>query len=155
MWVACNMTAVMAWTRRFRWLAVSLAFAIVVYEVLTRKRPGAIESLSAFSTEAGTFDFNIYMKLLLSLVVLEALQRCPAWLGKVLEPLATLSFGIFFVHFYLVYFARDLRLALNIHWPGSPWMLGLLTMVVVYVSVAFVGLLRRVFGPKSRYLVGC
>jgi probable poly-beta-1,6-N-acetyl-D-glucosamine export protein len=155
MWTARNTATVMTWTRRFRWIAVALSIAIVVYEVMTRKRPGAIESLSAFSTEAGIFDFNIYMKLLLSLVVLEALQRCPAWLEKLLGPLATLSFGIFFVHFYLIYVARDLRQALATSWPGSTWMLALLTLLTTCLSVAFVSLLRRMFGPKSRYLVGC
>jgi surface polysaccharide O-acyltransferase-like enzyme len=155
MWVARNMTVVMTWTRRLRWPALATSAAILAYEVLTRERPGAIESLSPFSTEAGIFDFNIYMKLLLSLVVLEALLRCPQWLSELLDPLATLSFGIFFVHFYLVYFARDLRQALSTQWPGSVWMLTLLTLVTVYSSVAVVSLVRRVFGRKSRYIVGC
>lgn len=155
MWVASDMSRVLTWAHRFRWPALGVAAAILVYEVLTRQRPGAIESRSAFSTEAGVFDFNIYMKLLLSLVVLEALQRCPAWLKRVLDPLAKLSFGIFFVHFYLVYLGRDLRQALSTQWHGSAWMLALLTAVTVGLSVVLVSAVRRAFGAKSRYIVGC
>lgn len=154
MWVSRHMSLVMNWARRLRWPALGVALAILVYEVATRKRPGAIESLEAFSTEAGIFDFNIYMKLLLSLVVLEALQRCPRWLEKILDPLATLSFGIFFVHFYWVYFARDWRKAWSMAWPGSPLMVIALTAVTVAISVVFVRLVRRVAGNKSRYFVG-
>lgn len=154
MWVSRDMPAVMNWARRFRWPALGTALAILVFEVVTRKRPGAIESLEAFSTEAGVFDINVYMKLLLSLVVLEALQRCPRWLAKVLDPLATLSFGIFFVHFYWIYFARDWRRAWSMSWPGSPLTVIGLTVVVTYLSVGLVALLRRAAGNKSRYLVG-
>lgn len=155
MWTARNMDVVMTQTRRFRWLALSVVLSLVVFEVLTRQRPGAIESRSAFSTEAGVFDVNNYMKLLLSLVILEALRRCPRWLARMLDPLATLSFGIFFVHFYVLYFARDLRMALGTPWMGSPWMLAIMTLVTVAISSALVSLVRRVFGAKSRYIVGC
>lgn len=155
MWVSLNMTQVMAWTRRYRWWAVAVALGIVAFEVCTRQRPGAIESARPFSTEMGVFDLNNYMKLLLSLVVLEALQRCPKWLAKGLDPLARLSFGIFFVHFYWLYFARDLRPMFDIHWPGTPWMLVLITGLTLIVSVAFVELVRRLSGRWSRYLVGC
>ncbi len=155
MWVARYMPLVMEWTRRFRWLALTVAASIVAFEVLTRTRPGAIESLSPFSTEAGVFDVNIYLKLLLSFVALEALARCPSWLSKVLDPLASLSFGIFFIHFYFVYLSRDVRQALGTSWPGSTLTLALLTLLTVYLSVGFVTLLRRSLGQNSRYIVGC
>jgi probable poly-beta-1,6-N-acetyl-D-glucosamine export protein len=155
MWVARYMTQVMCWTRRLRWFAMAIIAAILCFEVIARQRPGALESAHAFSTEMGVFDVNNYMKLLLALVVLEALQRCPPWLATVLDRLATLSFGIFFVHFYWLYFARDLRLALDVQWPGTPWMLALLTMVTVSISVGFLAVIRKLFGQRSRFLVGC
>lgn len=155
MWVAQNMTQVMAWTKRFRWVALAVVVGLLVFEVYTRKRPGAIESAHAFSTERGVFDVNNYMKLLLSLVVLEALQRCPAWLRRVLDVLATFSFGIFFVHFYWLYFARDLRLAMNLTWPGTPAMILVFTAATVLISLAFLIVVKRVLGRRSRLIVGC
>ncbi len=155
MWVAKNMAQVMAWTKRFRWAALAIALGFLVFEVTARRRPGAIESAHAFSTEVGIFDVNNYMKLLLSLVVLEALQRCPPWLRKILDRLAALSFGIFFIHFYWVYFARDLRLALGLNWPGTPAALVALTAVVVLISAAFLILVKRVLGKRSKLIVGC
>jgi surface polysaccharide O-acyltransferase-like enzyme len=155
MWVARHMSHVMCWTRRLRWVAFALIGAILCFEVVSRPRPGALESARAFSTEMGVFDVNNYMKLMMALVILEALQRCPPWLAPVLDRLATLSFGIFFVHFYWLYFARDLRLALDAQWPGTPLMLALLTAVTVSVSVAFLTLIKRLVGERSRFLVGC
>lgn len=155
MWVARNMSLVMEIARKFRIEMLLGSLAVLVYEVATRVRPGAIESAGAFSTEMGVFDVNIYMKLLLAMVVLEALQRCPNWLEKVLDPLATLSFGIFFVHFYWLYFARDLRSAFATSWPGNPFVLALVTGAATLLSALFVSLLRRLLGAKSRMLVGC
>jgi probable poly-beta-1,6-N-acetyl-D-glucosamine export protein len=155
MWVGRNLTVVMSGVRRWRWACVALFLLLGVYEVATRERPGAIESLSAFSTERGLFDVNIYMKVLLSLVVLEALQRCPRWLRLGLDYLAALSFGVFFVHYYFIYWGKHLRDATGTTVQGSAWSTALATALVTGLSVVLVATLRRVLGNRSRYVVGC
>src|SRR5690606_3659278 len=90
MWASRYMDRVMVWTRRLTIPGLALVTALVAFEAITRDRPGAIESVSAFSTERGVFDVNIYMKLSLSLLALRWLQRSPRWVTKALDPLATL-----------------------------------------------------------------
>jgi probable poly-beta-1,6-N-acetyl-D-glucosamine export protein len=155
MWVGKNLKSVMVWVRSYRWACLVGLFSLGVYEVLTRERPGAIESVSAFSTESGLFDVNIYMKLLLSLVVLEALQRCPPILVPPLDYLAKLSFGVFFVHYYFVQLGKYLRDTTATRVQGGAWSVALSTIVVTVLAVVVVTLVRRVLASRSRYVVGC
>ena len=154
MWVGKNLAAVMSWVRSFRWACAGVILMLSAYEVLTRERAGAIESVRAFSTERGVFDVNIYMKVLLSLLVLEALQRCPRVLARGLDYLATLSFGVFFVHYYFVYWGKIWRINTGNALEGSIGTIVLGTVVVTALAVLLVALLRRLLGPRSRYVVG-
>lgn len=144
------------WVRKLRWPLLLLAAACVAFEVAFRDRTGAIESATMFSTERGVFDVNLYSKLIVSLVLLEALRRAPGWLHRLANRPAEMSFGIFFVHYYFIYFARDLR----VKWGSAPWAGGILNLclytgVLVLLSMAFVSLVRLLLGVRSRYVVGC
>lgn len=145
-----------AWARRLRWPLLAVALACIAFEVAYRDRTGAIESATMFSTERGVFDVNLYAKLILSVVCLEALRGAPAWLHRVLASPAEMSFGIFFLHYYFVFFAHDLRVAIgSAPWAGGLVNLLLYTTVLVILSMAVVWVVRRVTGERSRYLVGC
>lgn len=154
MWTGKHLTQVMALVRRFRFVLLGVALAFTSYEVIMRERPGAIESLSAFSTERGVFDLNIYTKVLLALVVLEALRRCPRFLMRPLNYLATVSFGVFFLHYYFVHWAKQWRDATGTPLPGSALSVALGTALITLLSVAAVALVRRTLGGRSRYVVG-
>lgn len=155
MWVGKNLTLVMAAVERWRRLGWVVIVALGAFEVLTRERPGAIESYGPFSIEHGVFDVNIYMKVLLSLLVLEGLQRCPRVLVRPIGYLATLSFGVFFVHYYFIHWGKHFRDTTATPLHGSALTIGLATVVVTAASVAVVALLRRALGKRSRYVVGC
>jgi surface polysaccharide O-acyltransferase-like enzyme len=143
------------WVRKLRWPLLAVAASCVAFEVAFRDRTGAIESATLFSTERGVFDVNLHAKLILSIVCLDTLRGAPAWLHRGLSTPAEMSFGIFFVHYYFIYFARDLRVELgSAPWAGGILNLCLYTAVLVLLSMAFVWLIRRVAGSKSRYLVG-
>lgn len=146
---------VLGWVRRWRWVLVLVVFAALLIEVLLRERTGAIESRSMFSVERGVFDVNLTMKLCISLLMLEWLRVARPGVHRLLKKPADLSFGIFFVHYYFIYFARDLRGAMG----GAPWVGNLLhlatyTAVLLMLSLAMVWAIRRIFGSHSRYLVG-
>lgn len=143
------------WVGRFRWPLVLVCVACVAFEVAFRERTGAIESANMFSTERGVFDVNIYLKLIGSLVLLDALRGVGPRLTRVLAPAAEMSFGIFFVHYYFIYFAPELRFALGgAPWLGSVLSLFLYTTGVVVLSMLIVWLLQRLLGRRSRFLVG-
>jgi probable poly-beta-1,6-N-acetyl-D-glucosamine export protein len=155
MWVGKNLVEVMSWVQRWRWGCLLLALLSCVYEVVTRERPGAIESLAPFSTERGVFDVNIYAKVLLALVVLECLQRCPRVLSRVFDYLARLSFGIFFVHYYFIYWGKYYRDTTGAVLAGSALHVALATLVVTVLTAITVAVLRQALGRRSRYVVGC
>jgi surface polysaccharide O-acyltransferase-like enzyme len=147
---------VFGWVRRSRWPLIAIAVACVVVEVALRERTGAIESHSMFSTERGVFDVNLTMKLASSLVLLEWLRSAPAGLHGLLRVPAEQSFGIFFVHFYFIHFASDVREALGgAPWAGGVLNLALYTAALSALSMAVVWVIQRIFGEGSRYVVGC
>jgi peptidoglycan/LPS O-acetylase OafA/YrhL len=108
-----------------------------------------------FSTERGLFDVNLTMKLAASLVSLDLLRRARPLVHEVLYPVADMSFGIFFLHYYFIVFAKDLRVELGgAPWAGSILNLFIYTMVLTILSMIVVRLLRAMLGKSSRYLVG-
>jgi probable poly-beta-1,6-N-acetyl-D-glucosamine export protein len=155
MWTSHYREQVLPWVRRTRWWLLALVAALVTLEVTLRERSGAIESVSLFSTERGLVDVNLTLKLLASWVLLDALRDAATWLHKALAPLADMSFGIFFIHYYFIYIARESRYA----WATAPWAgsflnLSLYTLALLALSMALIGALRKALGARSRYLVG-
>jgi len=75
---------------------------------------------------------------------------------RILGDLATVSFGVFFVHGYIVPVCRDAGARLNGHHrvPGTPLFLFSLIVFTVAVSCAAVALIRTLTGRYSRLLVG-
>jgi probable poly-beta-1,6-N-acetyl-D-glucosamine export protein len=146
---------VMTLAHRQRWPLVLLVLASVVFEVLTRERPGAIESAAAFSIERGVFDVNLYQKLILSVLLLEALRHTGSGVARVLDPIARVSFGIFFTHYYVLYFARDILRSAGSQWPAGMSSVAILAATTVALCTALSLSVQRVFGKRSRYLIGC
>lgn len=143
-------------TRRWRWPLVGAVIGLVAFEVAFRDRTGAIESARIFSTERGVFDVNIYMKLGIGLLLLDLLRGASPTLNRILSPAADMSFGIFFLHYYFIYFARDLRVELGAApWAGGLVNLSIYTLVLVVMSLFVVWALRAILGRHSRYIVGC
>lgn len=155
MYAGKNLLPVMRGVRRWRWGLLGIAVALTVFEVLTRERPGAIESRSPFSTERGVFDVNIYIKVILSLFVLEALQRCPKQLRRPLDYLAKVSFGVFFLHYYFVHWGKYYRDTTATQIEGSVLSVLGVTALVTALTVLAVAGVKRLFGQRSRYVVGC
>jgi peptidoglycan/LPS O-acetylase OafA/YrhL len=89
------------------------------------------------------------------LFLLAALLR----LGRRQVPLLTLtgnlSFGIYFVHPYVIYAGKlgFTRLAGNLP-EGGVWGVAVAAVVALAVSVAVVTVVRRVLGPRSRFVIG-
>jgi probable poly-beta-1,6-N-acetyl-D-glucosamine export protein len=156
MWVGRYRVPVLSAARRYRVGLLCLIAAATAFEVFTRQRPGAIESLAPFSTERGVFDVNLYQKLAFSVVALELLQGVGPRLARLLDPVADVSFGIFFTHYYLLFLGRHLLKVFGAGaWTGSAATLITLSAIVVGICTALALGLQRVMGRRSRYLIGC
>jgi probable poly-beta-1,6-N-acetyl-D-glucosamine export protein len=156
MWVSHYREPVLAAAGRHRLALTALIVATVAFEVLMRERPGALESVSVFSTERGIFDVNLYQKLAASILALELLRHAGPMLCKVLDPVAEVSFGIFFTHYYFIYLGRDvLKEFGSSSWTGSAAAVVVMSLLVVTLCTLFAFGVRRLVGERSRYLIGC
>ncbi len=71
--------------------------------------------------------------------------------------LADTSFGIFFLHKYIIRFFDHILLPFAgiTHINGSFWAFLVLVPLVTGLSVALVALFRLVLGKRSRIVIGC
>ena len=105
---------------------------------------------------AGTHTYLGYLqKTLLILFLLSVLlklgPRADRWLGSA----GTLSFGLFFVHSYVISgSALILKRAFGTLPEGSLFMVVLSTVVAVAISALIVQTIGRIFGSRSRLVIG-
>jgi len=126
---------------RYGWLIASLVLGLVAWEYaildVWRHNP-----------------LNFLHKLLLCPLLLWVLDRVPVWGGRLLDYLAGISFGLFFVHYYWI---RGFQLVLGrdgLPLPDVP-LAALYVTALLLVSVATVEAVRRLSGRYSRMVVGC
>jgi peptidoglycan/LPS O-acetylase OafA/YrhL len=130
---------------------------------LCTDRGGRIASARAFSTENGIFDATYLQKVFLSLLLLSWFARrhasddaTPTPAFRIIGWFADRSFGIYFIHMYVVSYLAPPLLDRLPPLPANGWV-PLLTAFVLYVPVALglVVLAKQVSGRASRYLIGC
>jgi surface polysaccharide O-acyltransferase-like enzyme len=134
----------------FVWLAIELVDLFVL------QHAGPLFSRVPFSTEQGTLDLNLPGKIMLSFCLVGLLARYQNTIGTRLDYLAGASFGVFFVHGYLI----ELVAAKSVRWwhqefAPSPESVIVLVPLFTLASVAIVAGVRAVAGKRSRYIVGC
>lgn len=127
------------------------------------EHPERLMSAHMLSTENGVLDYAYLQKTLLSLWAFERLAHWDSSvdldasrLYRALARIADLSFGIFFVHMYLVLFVIApalARLQLEID-AGLIPVLGL-GGICVAGSYGVVIVVKRATGRYSRYVIGC
>ena len=157
MWCSRYRESIIAGIAQWRLPLWGIAAALVVIEVFVLGRGGAIFCRAPFSMEAGILDLNLPLKLLVSFLLVELLYRYDDVCRNKFSYLADTSFGIFFLHKYIIgFFDRViLPLAGISHINGSIWAFLVLVPLVTGLSVALVALFRLVLGKRSRLVIGC
>lgn len=128
-----------------------MAVTFVPLEVWVLGRGGALWSAKFFDGSL-EFDTNLPFKLVLSLATLSWLAIAPKGINRRLFLLAELSFGIFFIHEYVL--QAFCRISGGEH-PGSLLHVMAGTVSVTITSLGVVVSTKRLTGKWSRYLVGC
>ena len=105
-----------------------------------------------FSFERGLIDWLFLQKLALALFLLGLMYRVRSNSFRLLDVLATLSFTIFFVHMYALHAVRVVTRGAPLE--GTLWRWLAVVIGAVAVSAAGAALGRRVFGSRSRLLIG-
>lgn len=100
-------------------------------------------------------DLNLPGKLLLSFGLFGVLARYQHVVGRKLDYLASASFGVFFVHQYII----DRVDILAIKWmhriDGRVTNAFGLLLLYVAGSLGVVALVRAAAGKRSRFIIGC
>jgi surface polysaccharide O-acyltransferase-like enzyme len=154
-WASHFRVPLLVYLQRRRWPAAGVFVTLTIVEVAVLRQYGPIFSATPFSLERGVFDLDLVAKLVGSLLVLELLHayhaKVPGWFGA----LAGASFGIFFIHQYLIDLLSGiaLRLHIDIAHVAVPAFI-VLTPLVTAGSYLLVRLGRRVFGRRSRMIIG-
>lgn len=93
--------------------------------------------------------------LMIALVYIELLNHLQGFLKRILNSLATYSFGIYFVHLYLLRLGEVALKKTFINFQLNTIYYLLFSAFVLIGSVVVLKLIRLIFRKNSRYLVGC
>ena len=156
MWFSHYRELVIVFLRKARWILICFGVALILIEMVIYKHGGAIMSRAPFSTEDGIVDIDFLLKLLISFVLVELLQKYNNHLRGKLDLIAGASFGIFFLHEYAIFLVlmicRNFGYS-NIH--GGLLQFAVLLSIAITLSLLGVLATRSIFGKHSRLLIGC
>jgi surface polysaccharide O-acyltransferase-like enzyme len=157
MWFSRHRNRVLAWHDRWLPALLTLLAGLAWLEVGYLQRAGVILSVAMFSTENGSLDTNAIQKLLLCGALLSILRRLGGGRHRKLSLLADTSFGIYFLHEFIINGFSHL-----VAWRAFPivgiwgyWLVVVAaTAAVVSLCVCCLLLAKQVLGRHSRSVVG-
>jgi hypothetical protein len=103
-------------------------------------------------------NLSYFNKLILSLLLLSLLFKYDGLIGKKGDFLASISFGIFFIHSYNLQAFRFLSsesLMATTSWEGSFFHQMLLFLIVIVACSLQILVIKKILGKYSRYVIGC
>jgi len=154
-WASHHREPLLQWLSRHRTLVGGVFITLIAVELFVLKRSGAVFSARPFSIERGVLDIDLPAKVLASLFALELLyrrqERLPVWMFHV----AGASFGMFFVHEYIIDALTAMGRRTHLDLEGHGMLLFLpLTAFVAATSYLITELTKRIFGHRSRMIIG-
>lgn len=97
---------------------------------------------------------NLWQKLGMSLLLLHGLAHCDGWVRRVFALPAEMSFGIYFIHYYVIIVLERL-IPIDLSDMAKGVVLILSPFVVTAASVMLLAIGRRILGRNSRIYIGC
>ena len=154
MWTARNVEAVLAFVARWKYV-LWLAFAILVLMgTFLLERPDNTFANGYFVLPKDVISWIRIQKTILVFLMLYYLNRYETRIGDRLHPIADASFGIYFVHYYVIAAIEILTGHLGIKIGGGVIVYLALTAGVCAVSFLIVRTVKALAGPQSRLVIG-
>ena len=154
-WASHYREALLEWVERWRWWLLATAVGLFVSEVLLGST-GPIYSQNPFSSEKGVVDLDLPVKLLFTLLLLEWLRRHDATVRGWLAWAADASFGLFFLHEYVIQAAEGFaRMTRQVFCHPGLAVVVLSPLAVLASTMLGVRLVQRILGKWSRLAIGC
>jgi probable poly-beta-1,6-N-acetyl-D-glucosamine export protein len=156
MWLSHYRERALAFFDRYFVVLALASTAAMAIDLFVFDSSGAIFSRAPFSTENGIVGVDLPVKLIWGILLIAFLRRHDETFRRPLAYLAGASFGVFFIHIFVID-ALDV-VAHRMFTTGLPpgWMgIVIFTPLVTAVSLALVWMVRAVLGSRSRYVIGC
>lgn len=139
--------------RWWAWL-VAAFFLIVLAQYLFADHHGNYYGLGPFSQEHGLIDWMFAQKLLLCFALLGVMRRFDSLVADRLRYLGDVSFSVFFLHGYVLFAFSFVYFKLPSAPPGNAVWWAAATFLALALSLVAVAVTQRLFGARSRYLIG-
>ena len=154
------------WTSQFqdkilKYHRLILAFSCVLYVTITYLEVRGIISLSksfAFGYQSEIeplLNFGKIKAVALCMILLIILYRLRNIDAKLWRTLGSYSFGIYFIHLYIMRAIEMIisGIAIEITFNGLSYVF--YTGIIIFICTTSVFLVRLIFGKHSRYIIGC
>jgi surface polysaccharide O-acyltransferase-like enzyme len=149
MWIGLHRVRVIAATRRFG-IAVGIAIVAIIAGHFSLTTYTGTYVDDAFSGTQGLIDWIYVQKILIFPLLMTALQALDKVKMPALDYIATCSFGIYFVHIYILTgFLKYVHAV-----EGGVFSTLAVTVLTAGASLLLVHLVRSMFPSRSRMLVG-
>lgn len=145
MFVSRYKEQVLQYSQRYLWVLViifTVFFSMELYYKLI------------FYNELVNYGFNFFRWIALCLIITYLFFKYDHKIGKKLNPLAEMSFGIFFVHSYFLSFLQKTFSYLQISLSGNILIILCVSAFIISASMTFLWVMKKTFGNHSRLLVG-
>jgi surface polysaccharide O-acyltransferase-like enzyme len=154
MWASRHENELFYHIEKFSTLIVCLWLIVFATNFLYAKVHGNLHSVELFSAENGIFDIELAHKLIACLIFIYYLKKYDNFIRKLkLGYLADRSFGVYFIHGYLLIFLVKLNELYTIDAQNIVKYF-LSVVLIVISSIAFLQLSKKIFRSKSRYITG-
>lgn len=137
----------------YAWKSKIIYGSVAIFLLFGFLYPGIEEEPVGFLSSLGSLNFLNVGKLAFLVAIFFIFERYLERKNNVLGYLAKISFGLFFIHgFMILIFARIAR---DVDFGNAYVRFFSEVAIVVFVSIAVVFLIKVVLGKRSRYVVGC
>lgn len=136
--------------RHMTWLVAAFLALLFGHLLLTDHVGSYVEEI--FSTHNGVIDWIFLQKFVFFFILIGALRHLDNHRMRLVDYVATVSFAIYFLHIYVLYVYSHF-----VHWtqfPGTITHVLLLLLLALACSAGIAYACRRLFGRKSRMLIG-
>ena len=101
-------------------------------------------------------QLNYLHKMLFCCFFIYWLWKLNRFVPKIMSTLAEVSFGIFFIHYYVILFFRALYTKAFGHaLPGNIFYWTLDLIIVLAISIFIIRIIQKILPRYSRYIIGC
>jgi surface polysaccharide O-acyltransferase-like enzyme len=142
--------AMLLFMKKYWQWVLTLAIGLTILEIV---------SIDTGSFWTNVFYLNTISKSILSIVIFYLLWQfdaaIPVRVHTIIGKIADLSFGIYFLHAYIIYVCMYLVKYLDMAIQKNMFFVIILLVIVVFVNTSILLIARKILHHRSRYIFGC